>query len=416
MKKFMVLALVVAVVASPILGAIPSQAAGSPPALGKIAFISERDGNREIYVMNADGSGQTNLTNNPAFDDAPNWSPDGTKIVFRFNPGFGPDKIWIMNTDGSNRHELYFPQVGGQPAWSPDGTKIAIIKRRIPGLTDDLEIAVVNADGSGLLFLTDNSVADMRPAWSPDGTKIAFFRGDAVALKGDVWVMNADGTDQLNLTNMPSVGNLWPTWSPDGTKIAFASDRDHPFPGLNEIYVMNADGSNVTRLTYTGLNSWPAWSPDGTRIAYQSNPDPFPVQGEIFVMNADGTNPIRLTNNMALDSYPAWAPLVRVTIDIKPGSYPNSINLNSRGVIPVAVLTTPEFDVNAIVPDTVWFAGAAPLRWTMEDVNGDGHLDMLFHFQTQDLDLSSASTTASLTGAIGSGFQIMGEDTVNIVP
>lgn len=107
---------------------------------------------------------------------------------------------------------------------------------------------------------------------------------------------------------------------------------------------------------------------------------------------------------------------VEVEIDIKPGSDPNSINLGSKGVVPVAVLTTDDFDANDVNPDTVTFAGAEPVRWTMEDVDGNGELDILFHFKTQELDLDENSTGATLTGETWDGILILGTDTVNIVP
>jgi hypothetical protein len=105
-----------------------------------------------------------------------------------------------------------------------------------------------------------------------------------------------------------------------------------------------------------------------------------------------------------------------VQIDIKPGSYPNSINLKSKGVVPVAVLTTDDFDASAVDRVTVLFAGASPLRWAMEDVDGDGDVDLLFHFKTQELDLDGDSTEATLAGTTFGGQSIQGTDTVNIVP
>ena len=109
-------------------------------------------------------------------------------------------------------------------------------------------------------------------------------------------------------------------------------------------------------------------------------------------------------------------PCGEVIIDIKPGSYPNSINLKSRGVVPVAVLTTDDYDAALIDPDTVSFAGADPVRWTMEDVDDDGDEDLLLHFKTQELDLNESSTDATLTGFTYGGTTIWGTDTVNIVP
>jgi hypothetical protein len=112
----------------------------------------------------------------------------------------------------------------------------------------------------------------------------------------------------------------------------------------------------------------------------------------------------------------AMPPTVEVDIDIKPGSDPNSINLKSKGVVPVAVLTTPDFDASTVDPSTVWFADARPVRWTLEDVDGDGDVDMLFHFNTQELGLGPCSTEATLIGTAGSGQPIEGTDSVNIVP
>jgi hypothetical protein len=112
----------------------------------------------------------------------------------------------------------------------------------------------------------------------------------------------------------------------------------------------------------------------------------------------------------------AAPPVIEVEIDIKPDSDPNSINLGSKGVVPVAVLTTDDFDASTVDPSTVEFAGASPLRWTMEDVDGDGDMDLLFHFRTQELGLNGDSIEATLTGETLDGAQIEGMDSVNIVP
>jgi formylglycine-generating enzyme required for sulfatase activity len=218
---------------------------------GRIAFVSDRDGNREIYVMNADGSGQTRLTDNPALDWTPAWSPDGTRIAFMSDRDGNPE-IYVMNADGSGQTRLTDnPTLDQLPAWSPDGTLIAFASDR----DDNWEIYVMNADGSGQTRLTDNPALDWEPTWSPDGTRIAFvsFRdGNA-----EIYVMNADGSAQTRLTDNPTL-DQFPAWSPDGTRIAFASFRD----GNWEIYVMNADGSGQTRLTDNPADdAVPAWSP-----------------------------------------------------------------------------------------------------------------------------------------------------------
>jgi len=263
----------------------------------KIAFVSARDGSQEVYVMNADGTNPTRLTNNNAADDLEiSWSPDGTKIAFRSKRD-GNNEIYVMNADGTDQVNLTnHPMSDYGVSWSPDGTKIAFNSNRDGG---EWEIYVMNADGTDQTRLTNNTVADEYPSWSPDGTKIAF--SSTRNRNNDVYVMNADGTDQVNLTNHLA-DDGWASWSPDGTKIAFGSTRD----GNWEIYVMNADGTNPTRLTNNAADDYnPSWSPDGTQIAFNSNRD---GNGEIYVMNADGTNLTNLTNNTAYDWTPSWSP------------------------------------------------------------------------------------------------------------
>ncbi len=174
---------------------------------GKIAFMSDRDGNVEIYVMNADGSGQKNLTNNPAIDKNPAWSPDGKKIAFDSYRD-GNQDIYVMNADGSGQKNLTNDLInGGYPAWSPDGKKIAFDSYR----DGNWEIYVMNADGSGQKRLTNNPADDNFPSWSPDGKKIAFMSDRDGNL--EIIVMNADGSGLENLTNNPA-DDGYPSWSP----------------------------------------------------------------------------------------------------------------------------------------------------------------------------------------------------------
>jgi Tol biopolymer transport system component len=178
-----------------------------------------------------------------------------------------------MITDASNPINLTKDPAGGMlPAWSPNGEKIAFARGG--------EIWVMNADGSGQTNLTDDHPrpafpsVDSHPAWSPDGDKIAF-KGirDGITTRAfalnDIFVMDADGSNPTNLTNSPGSGDLAPAWSPDGTKIAFTSDRDDDRRAA--IYVMDTDGSNPIKLTNNsaGGNS-PTWSPDGTKVAFSS--------------------------------------------------------------------------------------------------------------------------------------------------
>lgn len=171
------------------------------------------------------------------------------------------------------------------------------------------DIYVMNADGSGLVNLTNRSPqSDLRPAWSPDGTWIAFQReADASNHDTEIFVMNADGSGLKRLTNSPG-GDELPAWSPDGSRIAFVSFRDNP-SGVTGLFVMNADGTNVKRLTLNTSysDSTPTWSPDGTRIAFAAVRDGS-TQHQLYVMNADGTNLRRLTFSGQFDHGPTWSP------------------------------------------------------------------------------------------------------------
>ena len=231
--------------------------AAFPGTNGKIAFQSDRDGNFEIYVMNADGSGQTRLTNNSVVDYLPAWSPDGTKIVITRDQAFGISQIWVINVNDLSETQLTNDAfVNHAPTWSPDGTKIAFAKAAFGG---DAEVYVMNADGSGQTNLSNNQAfpdQDLDPNWSPDGTQLAFFRGGGGY--SEVWKMKADGSMQTKLSTNSFVGDGLPAWSPDGTKITFLTLRD----GNPEIYVMNADGSGPTRLTNNSASdSNPDWQP-----------------------------------------------------------------------------------------------------------------------------------------------------------
>ncbi|RIK34542.1 MAG: hypothetical protein DCC52_00405 [Chloroflexi bacterium] len=274
----------------------PSQAAFSG-SNGKIAFTTQRDGNEEIYSMNTDGTGATNLTGNSANDGEPAWSPDGSKLVFR-SMRDNNHEIYVMNADGSAQTRLTNNSaIDMLPSWSPDGTKITFTSRR----DGNDEIYVMNADGSNQTNLTNNANSDAIGRWSPDSSQIVFHSNRSGVTQ--IYVMNDDGSNVTQLTNTLD-GNGAPTWSPDGSKIAFYSLRDGTG---TEIYVMNADGSNPTRLTNnTEADSGPAWSPDGTKIVFDSTRD---GNYEIYVMDADGASQSNLTNHSNVDLGPDWQPI-----------------------------------------------------------------------------------------------------------
>ena len=275
----------------------------------QIAFYSTRDGNQEIYVMNAaDGSNQTRLTSVNANDSDPSWSPDGTKIAFESDRD-GNSNIYVMNAaDGSNQTRLTdSPADDSNPRWSPDGTTIAFNTNRDSTELQNFEnheIYVMNAaDGSNQTRLTDNPAWDSLPSWSPDGTIIAFYSERDVG--GDIYIMNAaDGSNPTRITDNPA-WDSFPSWSPNATNIAIAFDSDRD--GNQEIYVMNFTGGvlQTSRLTFNNVtDTGSSWSPDGTKLAFASNKD---GNSEIYVMNAaDGSGQIRLTNNTAAEGEPDW--------------------------------------------------------------------------------------------------------------
>jgi len=264
---------------------------------GKIAFTSNRTGNFEIFVMNPDGSNQTNLTNNSAANDADSaFSPDGSKIAFT-SDRYINNHIYVMNADGSNQIRLTNDNTNNyMPSWSPDGTKIVYSSQR----TSYGDIYLMNSDGSNQIRLTTHVAVDYAPKFSPDGSRIVFYSNRDG--NDEIYVMNADGSNQTRLTNNPA-DDGFPAFSPDGSKIAFTTNRD----GNYEIFVMNDDGSNPVNLTNnSGGDYYPAWSPDGSKIAFETNRH---GNFDIYVMNADGINPTRLTNNSAIDSRPTQQPV-----------------------------------------------------------------------------------------------------------
>jgi len=271
-----------------------------PPKNGKIAFTSDRDGNREVYVMDADGGNPTNLTNNPADDATPCWSPDGMQIAFATDRD-GNYEIYIMDADGGNQGRLTNDgsyDVG--PAWSPDGSKVAFTRYSGP-VNEIRDIYVMNADGSNVTGVTSDGRSEVA-AWSPDGARIAFTYSTVTGYYV-VYAMDADGSNRVSLAESPVYNNGSPQWSPDGSRIAFGTNRD----GDGEIYVMDSDGGNQTNLTnWPGAHDrLPVWSPDGSLIAFDSLRD---GQDEVYTMQQDGSNQTRLTNSPDSDWEPAWQP------------------------------------------------------------------------------------------------------------
>lgn len=264
-----------------------------------IVFASDYDNpDGAIYIMNDDGSerrvvsaeegGQVILD---GIDPA--WSPDRRKIAFSAIPG----DIYVMEADGSGREQLTQDiDNEEEPAWSPDGDEIAFTRRSVPRA----DIYVIKVDGSGQRKLPKPTAnASVYEAdWSPDGTRVAFVGevGELGDINGevDIFVTNADGSGgHKRLTQDADAGS--PVWSPDGTRILFTRGF-----GKSHLYVMNADGSGQQRLTNTATEiDDPVWSPDGSRLAYAS-------LGDIFVMDVAGGNAKRVTTGDGGNWAPDW--------------------------------------------------------------------------------------------------------------
>lgn len=292
-----------------LVGATPAGAV-VPGANGRIVFESSRTGDAEIFTMNPDGSVPLNLTNNPARDVFPAWSPNATKITFSSDRAEkGNFDVYVMNADGSDVKRL--TDAAGEDrgaSWTSDGELIVFHSSRFgddthsfdiftmkPNGEDqtkiftngsaayacgdsetgtivfnsngdplktnpegDFEIFTMDIDGSNVLQVTNNAVLDSGPKWSPDCSTISYNSldsGDSL----DIHRINADGTDDVNLTKTPGVFDAFSAFSPDGKRVVFSSNRDGNF----EIYSMDAeDGDDVQRLTFTkkgGADFRPDW-------------------------------------------------------------------------------------------------------------------------------------------------------------
>ena len=261
---------------------------------GKIAFVR----NGDIFTMNADGTNPTNITNNAATDSYPNYSPDGTKIIFSSDRS-GTTRIYRMNADGSGVVGLTNNAATDTvPVFSPDGTTLVFGSNR----DGNSEIYKMNADGTNQVRLTIENANDLFPSFSSDGSKIIFVT-ERLAGGQRLFTMNADGTNQQVISNIAGYYNR-PSYSPDGTKIIFVYGTDITAQNL---WTMNADGTN--RVQFTVGRSSPSYSPDGAKVVYACCFLNGQAMDGIRSVNANGTSPQNLTLGPQ-DTLPVWQPIL----------------------------------------------------------------------------------------------------------
>lgn len=259
----------------------------------------------QIFRLTADGKQRFQLTDTETDETDPHWSPDGTQIVF-VSQRDGTDQIYVMDADGSNQRNLT-NQPGkylNRPAWSPDGSQI-MFATSVYDMTAGAsfwEIHVMDADGSNQRNLSSEHLHnDYDASWSPDGTRIVFTGMAADQKSSAIYVMDADGSNVRALTDPAGQANS-PRWSPDGTQIVYENTYSD-----SVLYIVDADGSNNRVLNEATRNPKDLiWSPDGTSIAYI---DSINGVNELFIMDADGGNLRQLAPQRGVaDSNFAWSP------------------------------------------------------------------------------------------------------------
>jgi Tol biopolymer transport system component len=359
--------LTVALAVGALVGLAPGAQAAFPGLNGKIAFQradipDDTNVPSQVFAIDPSGSNLAQLTTDPSLDSSsPAYSADGKRIAFvRDEPmGLVPrnqiEHIWVMNADGSNATQLTNDPThnDARPAFSPDGTKIAFSRDDETDSSVPQQIWVMDANGQNQHPITSGNFASTSPAWSPDGAKIAFgkeFCANANECDvGAIFVMDPDGQNQTQLTSGTNgILDRYPDWSPDGQRIAFS--RDFPAESDGEfIFVMDANGQNQTQLTtFSGTPAGegaddvqPAFSPDGTKIAFQrevpvsqqtgESPPRQVLHGESFIwtMDANGQNQTQLTTGVVEDLKPNWQPLANVasTATIPPCTNTGSVTV-----------------------------------------------------------------------------------------
>lgn len=287
--------------------AAPAQAA-FPGQNGRISFSSEGD----LWSVNPDGSNLVRLTRTPLPDDEAQsaFSPGGTRIAYRRRPAAGvPFQVFVMNADGTDPRQVTTDASvnATQPGWSPDGTQL-VYRRSTPGQNASGDVWAIGVDGTGARALVTTPVGDERyPVLSPDGTRLAF-TSSREGGQFDIFVGGAEGSGQTRLTTDPGYDSA-PSWSPDATRLAFERGARLDDEPTKDVWVMDADGTDQAVLAATPgvVDEGPAFSPDGTQIAFTTGRD---GNGEIYRMAADGSSPTPVLVRAATkEESPDWQSL-----------------------------------------------------------------------------------------------------------
>jgi Tol biopolymer transport system component len=313
----------IVVAAVSVVAAAGAAGAGPPVLGGKIAYMSMRDGQADIFSMDADGKAQFNITHDGStdvrLDVEPAWSPDGKQVAFerQYTQPHRGAILMIVKADGTKLRTLVPPALregsrSSQPSWSPDGGAVVFTSNR----DGNFELYVIKSNGQGLkqLTFTKNSVRSFEPQWSPDGRTILFSRSGTSAStvpQAHLYLLKLESGAVVQLTRSPSergAGDETPAWSPNGTRIAFTSDR----MGSNDIYVMRSDGSSMQRVTMGRSNdNHPTWASDGRTLAFVSDRT---GSTEIFTFSAATQEPTQLTHDKALKADPTWQRILNVSV------------------------------------------------------------------------------------------------------
>lgn len=262
------------------------------PTTEKIVFTSNRDGNNEIYIMNPDGTGQTNLTRHKASDAQPAWSPTGKQILFTSNRDGMPD-LYLMNADGTNVQKVFKDlKLRSAPAWAPDGKQISYTRNDAVR-----ELFIASLDGKNKERVAPVGRFDGYSNWSAEGTKIVF---DAPLMEGHttsrIHIFNLiTGEKEVLFGKVVGISTNSPRWSPSGDKIVF-----NWFEGGNSsIYIMNDDGSETERIVQplAGFSTdYPDWSPNGNVLVYERyDIDIKSKNRHIYTVDLNGGDPRKLT-------------------------------------------------------------------------------------------------------------------------